>query len=202
LLSLYYFIIENGIPKQKISDTIKSVSDDVASCRQGPVLIETPATQSSGYQEVDSSVNTVVFIAKMVPVRIADLSPKDAEAAIRSIRSSREKESQSGEEGEATADVYDHSSENISNTEVFLALGRVFSGTLTADSSDSMYCLGNHHNPFEYKEKALEQSAEEPVGGADADSDSLVKTAGTQSVAQRVPLSSLSFYMCLGPSGW
>jgi hypothetical protein len=177
-------------------DTIHKVSEDVTSCQPGAT-----ATQSDF--EVENKVNIVVFIAKMVPVRIADLSPKDAESAIRSIRSAREKLKKGGdtEEEEVPTNVYDHTVENINNTEVFLALGRVFSGTLTAESSASVYCLGNHHNPFAHEDRDRDRRGE-CVGAAEEGTDSTTGlTTSSGSAAQRVPLSALSFYMCLGPSG-
>lgn len=193
-----YLFVENGIPKKQIVDTIHQVSDDVTACRIGSAVTSSSQSEEvKGDLQEKCSVSTVVFIAKMVPVRIADLSPRDAEKAIRSVRSAREKASKGGvgngdDEGKP-ANVYDHTVENINNTEVFLALGRVFSGTLTADSSDSVYCLGNHHNPFEHAYAPEETQVEGGEGeGRDA-------TRGIST--QRVPLSALSFYMCLGPGG-
>jgi translation elongation factor EF-G len=180
--------------KQKITESIQQISNGVSSCRPGN---DTSSTEEVGFK-IEDTVNTVVFIAKMVPVRIADLSPKDAEIAIKSIRSERERKKKNddeaaGDEGNM-AHVYDNSIENINNAEVFLALGRVFSGTLSAESSQSVYCLGNHHNPFEYE-------AVQDVDGNDlGDSSNPSDGAPVYSSAQRVPLSALSFYMCLGPS--
>ena len=185
-------------------DKIHQVGDDVTACRVGRVGPPSTAVTEPTEVDVVNSVNTVVFIAKMVPVRIADLSPKDAEAAIRSIRSAREKDIKGGDgDGDSVpVNVYDHTSENINNTEVFLALGRVFSGTLTANSTESVYCLGNHHDPFEYVEdEATSGSGGDTEGEGDRGSGGDGGAAKSGSSAQRVPLSALSFYMCLGPSG-
>lgn len=182
--------------KKNLVETIQSVSEGVSSCQPGPVH---DASKQTDF-EVNENVNTVVFIAKMVPVRIGDLSPKDAELAMQSIRSTREKDMKGDGEGddettkEAAVSVYDHSTENIKNTEVFLALGRVFSGTLSTDSSQSVFCLGNHHNPFEYESNRLIAT------GDLVDSDRKQKSASVNSSPQCVPLRDLSFYMCLGPS--
>lgn len=109
-----------------------------------------------------------VFIAKMIPVRISELNPIDAAHAIAQLAA----------QGLETENAqFDH--------EVFLALGRVFSGTITAHSNRPFYVLGYHHDPY-----ALEPST---LSLTQANSES-------QTYRHVIDSSSLGTYMCLGPS--
>ena len=173
--------------RDTVANKIHEVGEDVASCRSVSV-------QRKHVDEAEGNVNTVVFIAKMIPVRIADLSPQDAKIALQRIEAVKGDENNSEgceSETEVNMRVYDNSVENIKNTEVFLALGRVFSGTLSATSNSHVYCLGNHHDPYQY--------IGQDTTVLTANDDNKV-TSNSISLAQ-VPLSSLSYYMCLGPSG-
>ena len=99
------------------------VRQSVAECRSAP----------------DSPV--VVFVAKMTSIRVAELSARDLE-----MLSAREKvlkmETDNG--AGSTSGSSDFLSD--SSGEVFMALGRVFSGVLTRESR--LYVLGHRHNPF------------------------------------------------------
>ena len=197
IILLFYSILNTVSEQNKATDKIifrdtvankiHEVGEDVASCRSVSV-------QRKHVDEAEGNVNTVVFIAKMIPVRIADLSPQDAMIALQRIEAVKGDENNSEgceSETEVNMRVYDHSVENIKNTEVFLALGRVFSGTLSATSNSHVYCLGNHHDPYQYV------GQDTTVLTANDDNE---VTSNNISLAQ-VPLSSLSYYMCLGPSG-
>jgi ribosome assembly protein 1 len=113
---------------------------------------------------VDEEPELCVFIAKMIPVRISELSPIDTAHALAQL-------SAQGVDIENAA--FDQ--------EVFLALGRVFSGSLTAHSPHhSLYLLGYHHDPYAV--------------------DTLDPTLHTPTYKHIVNTTHLSTYMCLGPS--
>lgn len=103
-----------------------------------------------------------IFIAKMIPVRISDLSPVDAAHAVAQL-------SAQGYDTESA--LHDH--------EIFLALGRVFSGSLVSHSNRQLYLLGYHHDPFAISpnDENLQQTYKEIANS-----------------------SHIGTYMCLGPS--
>ena len=111
--------------------------------------------------------DVIVFVSKMIPVRVAELSPVDA-AFFQA----------NGLADDGT--TQQHSDEYAGDKEVFLALGRVFAGTLRSHHNRSMYVLGHHYNPYEYTE------------GDAVNAKSRVQLVGMPE--------SLGLYMCLGPS--
>lgn len=113
----------------------------------------------------------VVFVSKMTAVRISELSPEDAAVATASI----------AKEQGSTADTAD-----FRDREVFVALARVFSGTLRSRDSRQMFMLGHHHNPFVAAESSL--SLDE------------CDTNFYPSTVRLVPPHSIGLYLCLGPS--
>lgn len=115
------------------------------------------------HQSVNAEASEIcIFIAKMIPVRISDLSPIDAAHAIAQLA------------------AQGHDTENaLHEQEIFLALGRVFSGSIVSHSHRPLYLLGYHHDPYAtvYDDNTPPQTYKEIANP-----------------------SHLGTYMCLGPS--
>jgi translation elongation factor EF-G len=133
------------------------------------------ATQSPKPEPVETSElfpgavsQLCIFIAKMIPVRVSDLNPIDAAHAMAQISQTQ------GEERVSSA--YDQ--------EVFLALGRVFCGSLETHSNRSLYILGYHHDPY----------SEQDAGGTPED------LTAPSTYKEILNPTQLGTYMCLGPS--
>jgi ribosome assembly protein 1 len=139
-----------------VASTLSKIQKSVSDCAYRQI---TEGAESGSLLEPE----LCVFIAKMIPVRISDLNPIDSAHALAQLSSQ-------GIETENTA--YDQ--------EVFLALGRVFSGSLTAHSNRPLYLLGYHHDPFAVN--ALDPTIHAPT------------------YKQILDSSHLGTYMCLGPS--
>ena len=92
----------------------------------------------------------IVFVSKMISVRMADLSKKDFNLILNSEIADNVQNS-SGEPAQAPYEK-----------EVFLALARVYSGVLR--SSTPLHVLGNRHDPFTYKPSDSDLGNEIPVG--------------------------------------
>jgi ribosome assembly protein 1 len=105
---------------EQIAGSYDAVKDCVARCDHSP---EAPV---------------VVFVSKMVPVRVAELSQRDI--AMVNARLARAAESAVLAEGEVAPP-----SALKPDGEVFVALARVFSGTLTRTSP--LYVLGSKYDP-------------------------------------------------------
>ena len=114
------------VDKQKIMDTINEITDDISCCRtleqSLSSIIPQENEQETGHENMRPPEVTV-FISKMIPVKISELSTRDR------LRCFPTPESQ----GNAT--------------EVLMGIGRVFSGVLTSDTT--LYILSHRHNPFD-----------------------------------------------------
>jgi ribosome assembly protein 1 len=122
----------------------------------------------------DTEPEVVVFVSKMTAVKVRDLSPSDAELACQAI--SKRMSSDSSQQDTVT---------DIRDREVFIALARVFSGTLRSHNYRPLYLLGHRHNPFEaFHEVNCKEDAENVL----------------PSSVKEIPTASLGLYLCLGPS--
>ena len=132
------------------------------------------------------SAPVVVFVSKMVPVRVAELSQRDF--AMMNARLERRAQEHVGAGGgeESSAPVPRLQQDG----EVFMALARVFSGTLQRDSS--LYILGSKYDPLR-GERIVNASSEEQKSVPQSN-DSLVGLT-------RLPADhALGLYIMLGPS--
>lgn len=118
----------------------------------------------------------VVFVSKMMPVRVAELSQRDIALLNERLR---RKAAAEGSESDFTA----LQPEN----EVFMALARVYSGVLKRDSD--IYVIGHRHDPL----AAVANSTE----SFDIHGDVPESMSG---VVTRVPSGSIGMYIMLGPS--
>jgi ribosome assembly protein 1 len=152
------------------SEMADMIRDNMNKIKQRVSLCDTtsPSIASEGSQEVASAGgdndDVVVFISKMIPVRVAELSVVDAAFISASMA-----ENTDG----ASDDLY------AGDKEVFLALGRVFAGTLRSHDKRAIHVIGHHYNPYH------------------VDDQGNMGMTKIQTVA--LP-ESLGLYMCLGPS--
>ena len=160
----------------------------------------------------DADEDVVVFVSKMTPVRVADLSPRDL--AMLNARAVREAEAAGLLAPPAlVANSVD------GPTEVFMALGRVFSGVLRRDSK--LVVLGHRHDPTSVPITASSSSTSSSSYSSSSSSSSSSPSSSSSylgtdgqvaaaigalppphlaSSACPVPPCSLGMYICLGPS--
>lgn len=129
----------------------------------------------------------VVFVSKMVPIRVADLSQRDV--AMVNERMAR-LAAQSGTATEDGASVPQLSSDG----EVFFALGRVFSGTLKRDSQ--LYVLGSKYDPFS-GERVTSDVSNGTEGSRGSGAEVRSELVGLTPVPQDL---TMGLYIMLGPS--
>lgn len=92
---------------------------------------------------------TVVFVSKMMPVRLAELRKADVEMLRRVWESSRVA-SGAGEGGEDATDTNKFEDILSVDSEVMMALARVFCGVLSPDKE--LFILGNRYDPTSLEE--------------------------------------------------
>lgn len=116
-----------------------------------------------------------MFISKLTPIRAGDLSATDFQM----LRNKRQLlDPQLDLEGPSRQDIV-----MDSTTEIFMGLGRLFSGVISRDKD--LYILGSRHNPLS-----------EDTGNLSLSSERMTQTV------QRIPAGSFGLYICLGPSAY
>lgn len=144
-----------------------------------------------------NSSPVVVFISKMMPVRLADLTPEDA-AMIRQQR--RQRALDAGSIGEAEG--VGKGPSDADESDVLMALGRVFSGTLTKDSS--YHVLNHRHRPHSTIPPAAGLSVEDWAAAADLQGKELEQflseKSSIPSTVSSVASGTIGLYLCFGPS--
>jgi ribosome assembly protein 1 len=155
--------IELNSSKRSSVDIIRRVYEDVRSCSIG------------------SEAEVTMFISKLTPIRAGDLSPIDLQM-LREKRQRLSAQLEADDKGSSQANdaIID------SSTEVFMALGRIFSGVISRDRD--LYILGSRHDPL----------------AEDVDSNILAISSEhkTQKKVQRLAAGSFGIYICLGPSAY
>ena len=155
--------------KERISRSYECVKQSIAVCDNTP------------------AAPVVVFVSKMVPVRVAELSPRDV--AMMNARLARTATTTPAGEGESndSGDMKTPVKQLQPDGEVFMALARVFSGTLQRNTP--LYVLGSKYNPLS-----------EPITATGSD----VHSEGhTEQIVGLTPLPadlSVGLYIMLGPS--
>lgn len=140
----------------------------------------------------------VVFVSKMMPVRVADLSKRDVEM-IQAIRMTKAMLSiKSGEEEDGTgASLIPPPPPLLPEQEVFLALGRIFSGTLQRNSQ--VHIVGHKHDPYSFaltEENNITETFEEQMIPSSLRS-SVIRVPD---VSGNISADKLGCYLLLGPS--
>ena len=125
-----------------------------------------------------------IFVSKMIPVKMNELSPRDADM----YRQRAVTKAQTGSSDGASTTEASNGSVLREDDEVFLALGRVFSGQVTRDSN--LFVLSNRHDPL-----VAASSSDVSTNGFDGDVPSLLSATAT-----RLPPQTVGLYLCLGPS--
>lgn len=162
---------------ERTKTTILRCKDSVKQCRT-----ESPAAP------------VIVFISKMVPMKLTDLAPDDANM-IKEQRRQKAKEVALAQ-GVTVLGPDDES-------DVLMALGRVFSGTLT--KSIPYFVLNHRHRPLGMI-PSIERWSEDDWNAAAALGDQELEIALqkhehlTNSTVAIVPPSTLGLYLCFGPS--
>lgn len=116
-----------------------------------------------------SAPSVVVYISKMIPVRVAELSQADL-IKLTQRMSSSDNSSSGG---------------SVLPDEVLMGFGRVFSGEL--DNASDLYVLGHRHNPF--------TACFDQIGG---ESSGSLESSNESEGVVRIPKESLGLYICLG----
>jgi ribosome assembly protein 1 len=180
-------------------DTLVSARKDSAGEVSGTRPVEFATAVTDRVNRVNADIQTcnlggdlVVFIAKMTPIRVADLAPRDLAILNAKLAAKAAAASESGTDSSSAL-----RSELDPMGEVFMALGRVFSGVLRRDSK--LHVLGHRHDPL----MALD---DDEVTETRVTASMLTVTglegsvpAGLQSVTV-VPENTFGMYICLGPS--
>ena len=99
--------------------------------------------------DISSTAPVVVFISKMIPFRLAELASRDIALLNSNQASSISSQSLSSLSSSETTGNSNVTSEHeilTPNSEVFVALGRVFSGILTRNTE--LFVIGNKYDPF------------------------------------------------------
>lgn len=157
------FFTENASPESTrvALKSMKACKDAVSNC----------VVLGSGE---DGASPVVVYISKMTPVKITDLAPED-QAMVRAQREAATSDAPSGAGSGEGAKGKDE-------TDVLMALGRVFAGELRRDSS--FYTLGHRH---------------QPLGLLNESGEVLEENLAKHNVS-RVDGANLGLYLCFGPS--
>jgi ribosome assembly protein 1 len=148
--------------------------------QSSPLLPSLPTTITTNVEKrmrlVSSTIQTcnshvdddvVVFVSKMAPVRVAELSPRDKAMYIAKY-----------EDKHGESPIFDN------NSEVFVAVARVFSGVLKRDSN--LFVLGHRHDPLTTQI------------GVDYDLNGEIPSNFT--AVTKIPIDTFGLYLCLGPS--
>eukprot|EP01032_Pedospumella_encystans_P018634 gene18634-21205_t len=195
---------EEELTAQKTKDySAVKLPVETAALARSPELLE-EITQS--YEGVKNCVSrcdhsaeapVVVFVSKMVPVKVAELSARDV-AALRAHLTKVETDKYAGQEStpESAAEIAAAvAAQTRFDSEVFIALARVFSGVLKRDSA--LYVLGSKYDPL------TEPLPPVPVTSHQNSSTTEGSAAAMASFNGLTPLpadTSLGLYIMLGPS--
>lgn len=128
----------------------------------------------------DPASQLVIFVSKMIPVKFSELSEQDKEI-LRRQRAEKMAVEENGVDGAAKDTVTEL--ELTNDSEVLMALGRVFSGVLSRNSS--IYVL----------ERSLSSTS-----GMSSNSDGKQDVSDSSDSPQLIPADSIGMYLCLGPS--
>lgn len=143
--------------------------------------------------DISSDSDVTVFISKMTPARVGDLSSRDVQMLKNRAEQKCKDSASSGENNVSSADAASYDASYDAMSEVFMALGRVFSGVLSREKD--LYILGNRHDPFlltESEFSTLVTSNHE--NNSDFSGDSKLQSV------KKLAAGSFGLYLCLGPS--
>jgi translation elongation factor EF-G len=170
----------------------------IHSCQQVKYSLETC--------DISSTAPVVVFISKMIPFRLAELASRDI-ALLNSNQVSSSLLSSSETTG--TSNVISEHEILTPNSEVFVALGRVFSGILTRNTE--LFVVGNKYDPFtntisttlvnkhqsNYDDNNTNDNSYHHHQKHDLDKNS---SNTLPEGIQKIPENSIGLYLMLGPS--
>jgi hypothetical protein len=148
------------------------------------------------------SDEVVVFVSKMTPVRVAELSKQDlailkakraAAAAAAAAATAAAASGASSAEGDTSCAPIPVATPNIDDgpEEVLMALARVFSGVLRRTSN--LYILGHRHDPL----NSLQTVPRDSLGGNDVVISLDGDVPEGMTTVTRVPPGAFGLYICL-----
>jgi len=174
-------VVPPNLPKETILSAMHERAMSVRSsiencnitvCSSAPISSIDVAVSHAEPVPVAAAADLVIFVTKMMNVRLADLSEPDR-AAILAKRLARD--------GNA-----------CDESDVFIALARVFSGSIHRGEHRSLYVLSSRYAPFDVP-------AVNMVKGGNTVTDELPACLADKGIT---PINSqtLGLYLCLGPS--
>lgn len=185
ILRMVVRCIPNPIDAQQAR--IKTLSQTVIN-GSGPIFTKMEKVlKNISKCEKDDDAEVIVFISKMTPIRVGDLSAKDLAILQNTMQEKL------ASEGSSANDV-GRSVQLEPNSEVFMALGRVFSGTLRRNSN--LYILGHRHDPLTAPREEIQSNEESIFENIEMHGD----PPSHLTSAKRVPSNTFGMYICLGPS--
>lgn len=180
--------ITNLIPDPNQSNiTIPSINNELRESTVRKMISVYRDIESCSVDEQKAEVT--VFISKMTPIRAGDLSPQD-------ITMLRDRKMLI----ESTLESASQENDFDSSTEVFMALGRVFSGVLTRDKD--LYILGNRHDPLVLDQESIQQLQATDLLSNENDKNESNMGESTLTSVKKLPAGSFGLYICLGPSAY
>ncbi len=180
------FTLLPGVSEAQSSGLTELSVDSMEETEASPVMHSLESIKHSvSVCDAANDAPLVVFVSKMMPVRVAELSPRDIALLNKQLQ---ERALSSGEDSEEVLALKP-------DGEVFMALARVFSGVLRRDSD--IFVIGHRHDPL--------MRETDGDGKGIAEGDNAVDVHGDvpdnmRSVVTRVPRESVGMYIMLGPS--
>ena len=174
-----------------IHNKLSTIHENVLNCEHNKV--SSPLSNETNYESKTENQYTqpeiCVFIAKMIPVRISELNRIDAAHAMAQLNQQLDNINNNSQSQNNEVSSYDQ--------EIFLALGRVFSGTLQSHSNQSLYILGYHHDPYSVNLSDFDEFENNTKNNTHS-SDLIQKNELTYKPI--INPTQIGTYMCLGPS--
>lgn len=164
------FTLLPGVPEVQLPPSADEASKELSEVEKSIASVEESVSRC-GAAVTDP---LVVFVSKMMPVRVAELSQRDIALLNERLR---RKAAADGADADAAAAI-SLQPEN----EVFMALARVYSGVLKRGSN--VYVIGHRHDPLASTSVDFHGDVPEDMKG----------------VVTRVPASTIGMYIMLGPS--
>jgi ribosome assembly protein 1 len=140
---------------------------------------------TEGDSRTDGPLN--IFISKMMSIRVADLSKED----IAMLNAQRKQK--------ATATGTDYIPLKTED-EIFMALGRVFSGILRRNSN--LYIIGHKHDPMTALNETSTEEIEQCLLDASHIPSNMASTVSFVKDIEDYPNGKIGCYMLLGPSAY
>eukprot|EP01038_Epipyxis_sp_PR26KG_P004266 gene4266-6045_t len=170
--------------KTRLSTLVHKPNADGADMNKFNPILRSIDVINSSIEDCRSNIDDplVIFVAKMIPVRIAELSARDVQLLNR-IR--QEKNQSRNEENKDNISLPNYSPDD----EVFMALARVYSGVISRNSS--LMVLNHRFDPTNLNAEQINANFDSNQNHIPAKFESLVKYVASDSIGM---------YIMFGPS--